>query len=250
LRAVDQLLPRTVKDVDAAELYRGDRRTAHADKPWVAVNMVSSIDGAVTLDGRSGGLSGPGDKAIFFALRSIADVILVGAGTVRAENYGPPRISAADQEARRARGQDPVPTIAVVSGRLHLDTHARLFVDSPTRPIVLTTEHADTERRAALEPIADIVAAGDTTFDAEIALERLYDRGTRVVICEGGPTLNGWMLAADLVDELCLTVAPLVASGDDARVARGLALDPPQRLLPDRILTEDGFLFLRYLAAR
>jgi riboflavin-specific deaminase-like protein len=247
---VDQVFPRAQKGVDAAELYRDDPRPAHADRPWVAVNMVASVDGAVTLDGRSGGLSGPGDKAIFFALRSIADVILVGAGTVRAENYGPPRISPEDQAARAARGQTPAPTIAVVSGRLHLDPQARLFVDAPSRPIVLTTAHADAERRAPLEAVADIVAAGETTFDAEIALHRLGERGAQVVICEGGPTLNGWLLAADLVDELCLTFTPVLASGDDARVARGLALDPPRRLAVDRILTEDAFLFLRYLRVR
>ncbi len=136
---MDQVVPRFEADVDAAGLYAADHRPPGPDRPWVAVNMVASVDGAVTVEGRSGGLSSPGDKAIFFALRSVADVILVGAGTVRAENYGPPRISPEDQAARQARGQAPVPTIAVVSGRLDLDPGHRLFVDSPTRPVILTT---------------------------------------------------------------------------------------------------------------
>jgi len=212
--------------------------------------MVASVDGAVTVDGRSGGLSGPGDKVIFFALRSIADVILVGAGTARAENYGPPRITDDQRDARVARGQEPAPTIAVVSGRLHLDPAARLFVDSPTRPIILTTEHADADRRTALDEVGEILPAGATAFDPALALDLLRQRGARVVVCEGGPTLNGWLLAAGLVDELCLTVAPLLVGGEDPRLAHGVATEPALAVDLDRILTEQGFLFLRSLVRR
>ncbi len=247
---MDQVVPRFVADVDATALYTADERPAGPDRPWVAVNMVASVDGAVTVEGRSGGLSGAGDKAIFFALRGVADVVLVGAGTVRAENYGPPRTSPDDQAARVARGQAPFPTIAMVSGRLDLDPSARVFVDSPTRPIVLTTTTSDAGRRAALEPVADVIVAGDAHVDPDLALARLHERDAKVVICEGGPTLNGALLASGVVDELCLTVAPVLVSGDDPRMAHGPTVHPPDALELDRALLDDGFVFFRYLSVR
>lgn len=247
---MDQVFPAQMPDVDAADAYRRDERPSGSDRPWVAVNMVASVDGAVTVEGRSGGLSGPSDKAIFFALRSIADVVLVGAGTVRAEDYGPPRTSADDQAAREARGQAPSPTIAVVSGRLDLDPAARLFADTPTRPIVFTTSAADPGRRRALDAVADVVSAGDARIEPELALAALYQRGARVVVCEGGPTLNGTLLERGLVDELCLTVSPVLVSGEDPRVIRGGTVHPPDRLLLDRALVEDGFVFFRYVSDR
>ena len=247
---VDQVVPRFVADVDATALYGADERPARPDRPWVAVNMVASVDGAVTVEGRSGGLSGAGDKAIFFALRGIADVILVGAGTVRAENYGPPRISVENQAARVAHGQAPFPTIALVSGRLDLD---------PTRARVRRLAHPPDDphhdrlrpgRRTALEPVAEIVVAGDGHVDPDLALARLHERDAKVVICEGGPTLNGALLASGVVDELCLTVAPVLVSGDDPRMARGPTVHPPDPLHLDRALLEDDFVFFRYLSVR
>jgi riboflavin-specific deaminase-like protein len=247
---VDQVVPRFETDVDAARLYAADARPAATGRPWVAVNMVASVDGAVTVEGRSGGLSGPGDKAIFFALRSVADVILVGAGTVRAENYGPPRMSPDEQAARTERGQAPFPTIAIVSGRLDLEPGHRVFVDSPSRPLILTGSGADPSRAAALDPVADVAAVGDARVDPDLALAQLHERGARVVICEGGPTLNGALLASGTVDELCLTVAPVLVSGEDPRVARGPTVHPPDTLRLDRVLLEDDFLFFRYLSRR
>lgn len=247
---MDQVFPRTEADVDPAAVYAADQRIPPPERPWVALNMVASADGAVTVDGRSGGLSSAGDKAVFFGLRALADVILVGAGTVRAEDYGPPRTSTDQQAARVARGQAAFPTIAVVSGRLDLDPAARLFVDTPTRPIVLTGDRADATRRTALEAVADVVAVGAEHVDPARALAALAQRGTGVVLCEGGPTLNGTLLRAGLVDELCLSVAPLLASGDDPRIVRGPTLDPLHALRLERVLVEDGFAFFRYLAIR
>lgn len=244
---MDQVFPRSIATIDGPQLYRDDARPVPEERPWVLVNMVASVDGAVTVDGRSGGLSGPGDRAIFFALRSVADIILVGAGTVRAENYGPPRISPEDRVARQERGQAPNPTIAVVSGRLDLDPRARLFVDSPTKPIIFTTAQSNRERWRALESGSEVVAAGDAAFEPATALRLLRDRGARLVVCEGGPTLNGWLFGSNLVDELCLTVSPVLASGTDPRVVRGVALDPPVAVVLDRELRADGFSFLRYL---
>jgi riboflavin biosynthesis pyrimidine reductase len=247
LPGVKQLFPTPIDQIDPGEVYRADRRRPVGDRPWLALDMVTSIDGAVTVAGRSGGLSSPGDKAVFFALRAIADVVLVGAGTARAENYGPPRVSPIDQEHRRSRGQDAFPRIAVVSGRLGLDPDARLFRDSPSRPIVLTLANADVSRREALEAVAEVIVAGETAFDPAEALRALGERGSQVVIGEGGPTLNGSLLSAGVVDEVCFSLAPLLTSGDSARLAHGLPLDPPTELSLERVIEDNGYLFLRYL---
>ena len=120
-----QLLPEPVEDVDPDELYPDDARPAGVDRPWVLLNMVTSVDGATAVEGRSAGLGGAADQTVFHVLRSVPDVILVGAATVRAERYGPPRTSQAHQAARQARGQAPFPRLAIVSGRLDLDARHR-----------------------------------------------------------------------------------------------------------------------------
>lgn len=205
----------------------------------VRVNFASSVDGAVTVDGRSRGLSSDADRELFHLLRSMSDVVLVGAGTVRAENYG---------GARAAEGQ-PAP-IAVVSRSLDLDPGSRLFTDTQVRPILLTCRRSPADRRQALAGLADVVEAGDEDVDLSAALAQLADRGLRHVICEGGPHLFGWLLAAGLVDELCLTVAPLLAGGRAGRIVAGLEsqVTDPMRLL--HVLEDDGHLFLRYAVQR
>lgn len=205
----------------------------------VRVNFASSADGAVTVDGRSRGLSSDADRELFHLLRSMSDVVLVGAGTVRAENYG---------GAREAGGTTP--PIAVVSRSLDLDPAARLFTDTQVRPLVLTCDRSPTDRREALTAVADVVVAGDEDVDLDAALAQLAERGLRRVICEGGPHLFGWLLAADLVDELCLTVAPLLAGGTAGRIVAGLAsqVTEPMQLL--HVLDNDGHLFLRYAVQR
>src|SRR4051812_5314555 len=206
-----RLVPRAVAtgDVEAAYADITDRRGA--GRPYVVVNMVCSADGAIAVHGRTEALSSEADRFVFHYLRSLADVILVGAQTVRAERYGPPRISDERQAERVARGQDAVPRIAVVSGSLDLDWDGRLFTESPTRPIILTTTSADT---TAASKAADVVVAGDGRVDLGAALAQLHADGTSVVLCEGGPTLNGVLAADDLIDELCLTVAPALVGGD------------------------------------
>ncbi len=244
-----RLLPDPGEDVDVAAAYLADERPPPPGRPWFAVNMVASADGAIAVEGRSGGLSSPGDKAVFFALRGLADVILVGAGTARAEGYGPPRLSAEAQHARRARGQAPLPRLAVVTGRLALDPAARLFGGAPTPPpLVLTVAHAPADRRVGLARVAEVVDVGESMATAEDIATALAAAGASVVVCEGGPTLNGVLVAAGMVDELCLTVAPLLASGDAGRAAVGPTPAAPERLRLARVLEEDGALFLRYVA--
>lgn len=244
-----QLLPVAADDVDPVDCYPVDPRPAPPGRPWLALNMITSIDGATSVTGRSGGLAGPGDRRVFTALRSAADVILVGAGTVRAEDYGPVALDETLQARRVERGQSPLPRLAVLSGRLDLDAHGRLFSGEP--PIVITSPGADRARRTELTDVgADLVLAGTGDHvDLPIALATLGEMGAKVVLCEGGPALNGALAAADLIDEICLTVAPLLVAGESARLVHGPALDDPTAFVPRRVLEEDGFLFLRYTRA-
>ncbi len=210
-----QLLPDLLEDVDVDALYAGDAREGPVDRPWVMSNMISSIDGAAAIDGASGALGGPGDKAVFSALRSVADVVLAAAGTVRAEHYRPPQTTAAQQAGRVARGQQPFPRIAVVSGRLDLDYTAPLFApDSPSRPIVITGTRPSPEQLGRASEVAEVIVAGADRVDLGEALRRLGALGARVVLCEGGPSLIGQLVADDLVDESCLTISPLLVGGD------------------------------------
>jgi 5-amino-6-(5-phosphoribosylamino)uracil reductase len=197
----------------------------------------------------SGDLGSPGDKAVFTAVRSVADVIVAGAATVIAEDYGPSHPSPAVTRRRLARGQAARPRIAVVSASLRLDPDRRLFTEpSPdARPIVLTTANADPDRRRALDAVADVHTAGDAAVDWRRALDVLAAAGARVVLCEGGPRVVAQLVALDLVDELCLTVAPVLVAGPGPRIAHAPEPSPARPLTLDRVLTEDGYLFLRYV---
>ena len=215
------------------------------------LNFVSSVDGAVTLDGRSGGLSTPGDKRLFGLLRDLADVILVGAGTARDEGYGPSAHSPRRRARRRALGLAEVPPYALVTNSLDLDPATPLFAGAEARTIVLAPAAAPAERRAALEPVADVVTAGDERVDLATALDRLSDRGMPRVLCEGGPALFGALLGDDLADELCLTVSPLLAGPGPARIVGGPPLPAaPYGLDLLHLLEEDGAVFLRYAVRR
>jgi riboflavin-specific deaminase-like protein len=236
-----QLYPAVVEDVDPFECYgRDERSKAAGDGPWLLINMIATVDGATSVEGRSGGLGGPADKVVFGAIRAVADAILVGAGTVRAEQYGPPR---------RPPGRAAPPRLAIVTRSLSIDPSARVFAgtgDGP-RPIIVTAARSDASRRAALSEVADIVIAGDDDVDLRQAINALGERGASVVLCEGGPSLNGHLVRADLVDELCLTLAPLVAGGDSPRLAHGNGAPVIHPLRLDRIIDGDGLLFLRYV---
>ena len=240
--------PIDVDDIDALVVV--EPRPAPPDRPWLLVNMVASLDGGISVAGRSGALGGPADRALFFALRAVADVVMAGAGTVRAEDYGPARPNPAQREARRARGQDEVPTIAVVSRSLALDPAARLFSGDGPRPVVITCDAAPADRRRALEGVADVVVAGHDDVDMTHALVELRGLGASVVTCEGGPHLNGDLVAADLVDEWALTVSPMLVGGAEGRAAIGPSPTAPRGFHLDRLLEGDGMLLGRWVRDR
>ena len=236
-----RLHPDVAADIDVECCY-DDVRRPQDRRPYVLVNMVSSADGAIAVEGRTKNMSSAADKLVFHLLRSIPDVILVGAQTVRAEQYGPPRISEERQARRVARGQSPQPTIAVVTRSLQLDLSSSLFRDS--RPIVICPTDVDA---ATVAEVADVVQAGEGDVDLTGALHQLRLRGVEVVLCEGGPTLNGDLARQGLIDELCLTVAPMLVGGDLGTGILGRARLPltlPLELT--QLLTEDSELLCRY----
>lgn len=243
-----QLLPHGHDDVDPLTAYLAVDRPSPADRPWVTVGMVSSLDGATAVDGRSGPLGGPADRLVFRAVRAIADVILVAAGTARTERYGPVRLSDEARAARLAAGRSELPRLAVVTASLDLDLE-HLAGGGPT-PIVLTTDDVDPDRRAAAEAVADVHLAGHGQVDVRRAMAALAADGVRVVVGEGGPSLNAALVDADVVDEWCVTLAPAVAGGDSPRLVAGAApLATPRPLRLDQLLSEDGVLFGRWVRA-
>ncbi|MBH0775080.1 pyrimidine reductase family protein [Nocardia bovistercoris] len=237
---------------DLAELYA---YPSALDVPWVRANFVSSIDGAATSGELSGGLGTPADKTVFMLLRDLADVILVGAGTVRAENYGGARTDAARRRALHARGAGGAadgapPPIAVVTASASLDPAGRLFHDTAVAPLIITTAIAPRDRKAALaEAGAEVIEVGEFAVTPKALLAALAARGLRRVLCEGGPHLFGELLGADAVDELCLTVAPVLVGGSAGRIS--LSAHEFHRRMERRhvLLDADGTLLTRWARA-
>ncbi|MER5319109.1 pyrimidine reductase family protein [Streptosporangium roseum] len=231
--------PSAVGDVDLAQAY------AYPDGPCVRVNMVASADGGTWLEGLSGGLSGGGDRRIFGVLRGLADVVVAGAATVRTEGYGPARPRESWRPLRE--GRPAAPPVAVVTRRLDLDLTGPLFAEAEpyARTIVITCEAAPAERREEAARHADVIVAGRDRVDLAAAVKELGERGLGRVLCEGGPKINAQLAAAGLVDELCLTLSPMLIGGDAARVLDGPASLTRLRLA--HVLEEEGFLFTRYI---
>ncbi|MGH8896518.1 MAG: pyrimidine reductase family protein [Egibacteraceae bacterium] len=238
-----QLFPVPVDPVDPVTVY-GDVPRANG-RPWVRLNMIASIDGATAVAGRSGGLGGPADRRLYVMLRSLADIILVGAGTVRAEGYGPASLPSALQDARRQRGQASVPAIAVVSRSCKLDWRSAFFTAATVRPMVVTVADAPAERRARAAEVADVVLAGKGDVELARALDAIAERGARAVLAEGGPNLNDQLASAGLLDELVLTLSPRLVGGDAKRILAGPTLAGPLDVQLCSVCEEDGFLFLR-----
>jgi riboflavin biosynthesis pyrimidine reductase len=238
---VNRLLPEPTDEVAAADAYAIPDVRRH-----VRVNMVSSIDGAATLDGRVGTLTGPADQRLLLLLRALADVLVVGAGTVRAEGYGPLRVDPALAPLRQAAGQSAAPRLVVPTRSLDLDLGGAAFTEAIEAPLVVTTRLAPTERVRAAEEVAEVVVLGDETVDLAAMLDQLAERGARRILSEGGPSVLAGLLAADLVDELCLAVAPVVTCGAESRITSGPLLPAPLPLHLAQIAEGEEFVFLRY----
>jgi len=208
------------------------------------VNFIASLDGAVTVDGKSEGLGSPGDRRIFQVLRALADVVLVGHGTASAEGYRPMTAESAVGRLRASIGRPATAPIAIVSKRASLDPGSRLVTGAVSPTILVTCAASDPGRREALETAGVVVlVCGDDDVDLALALDRLAALGHEHVLCEGGPTLFRDALAAGVVDELDLSIAPALV-GDDHRLLYGLPA--PVRLDLRQVVEEDGVLFTRY----
>jgi riboflavin biosynthesis pyrimidine reductase len=244
-----RLFPEPAGDVDDAELESLYGYPSELEHPWVQVNFVSSTDGASTVDDRSRGLSSPGDSRIFGLGRDLAEVILAGAGTVLTEGYRGVKPNEVRTERRARLGLADVPPIAVITRRCMFEPDSPIIADTVVPTIILTCLSAPEERREALAKAgADVIVAGETTVDLAKALRALADRGLYRVNCEGGPRLFGELITADLVDQLCLTISPILVSGEATRIAHGLLMPAePLKLALTSVLTEDdGSLMLRY----
>lgn len=237
-------------DLDAAYSWPGWPEP----QPWLRANMVATADGAARgPEGLSGAISGEADKRVFGRLRGLADVVLAGAGTVRAEGYRPAREKPSFAERRREAGQAPAPVIAVVTRSLDLDLTSELFATPGSRPLVVTAGSSDPDLRRAVGEHADVIVAGGHDVDLADAVRQLHERGLVRIHAEGGPHLLADLAAADLLDDLCLTVSPVLAGGsydDEPQIPRVLAgavlPDAPRPLSLVHVLEDAGTLFLRY----
>lgn len=235
---------RRLKPTDTPDLAEAYAYPAH--RPWLRANMVASADGAATQDGVTEGLGGPADRRLLSLLRALADVVVVGGATIRAEGYGPARPREWWGDLRRDR--TPVPPLAIISRSLDFDFDAPVFTEALVPTIVVTCPSAPADRIRAGEKRAEMIITGGEWADVGTALDALAERGLTRQLTEGGPRLLAQIAAAGRLDELCLTLSPRLTAGDAARVLNGPALEPiPLRL--GHVLEEDDFVFLRYVKA-
>ncbi len=232
------LLPPDLSVVDERALF-----AAYAPPriPWVRANFVSSADGAASLDGSSGGLGSPGDQQVFALLRAHADVVVVGAGTVRSEGYGPVRHTASRQALREEAGRTAPARLAVVSRRCDFTGAERWIAEAPVPPLLLTVAGA-----ARSVPGAETVVCGQTDVDANRMLDALLARGLNSVLCEGGPATFGDVAGSGRLDELCLTLSPTLAGPGASRIVSGAVWPAPQRAALVQVIEDAGLLFVRY----
>jgi riboflavin biosynthesis pyrimidine reductase len=239
---MSRLYPDAAESVDVADAYTLPRD----GERHLRVNMVSSADGAAAVNGRVGILSGAADQQVLMLLRGLCDVLLVGAGTLRAEGYGPIELPEVWRQRRMEAGRPPAPRLAILTRTIDVDLASPVFTAAIHPPLLITTDLAPVDRRHAAEAVAEVVVAGERRVPLRTALGALATRGMPRVLSEGGPHVLAEMFAEDLVDELCLAVAPVVTCGEELRVTAGPALPRPVGLRLGHVLEKDGFLFLRY----
>jgi riboflavin biosynthesis pyrimidine reductase len=230
-----------VDDEALIERYRPE-----PDRPSLRLNFVTSVDGAVEVEGYSAGLGSPADQRVFHLLRMFADALMVGAGTLRHEGYGGIRLDERRRAWRREHGLAPYPRLIVVSRRLDLDPTHPALCDAPVRAAIVTCAGSPPDLRTALAASADVLVHGEDEVDLPAAMADLRARGYGHVLSEGGPHLLGALTAADLVDELCLTIAPMLAGPGAGRITAGPP-SPVRGLRLAHLLSEDDVLLLRYV---
>lgn len=236
-----------LSDDDLLALYAPADRSV----PRLRANFVASVDGSATAQGLSGALGGAADHRVFDLLRQLADVIVVASGTVRSEGYAGPLVSPDAGEWRRGRGWAAHPAIAVVSGTLSIDPASDFFTTSPVRPLVLTCDSADADRRAALAEVADVVSCGAVSVEPARLVAALVERGLPQMHCEGGPALLGSLIEGDVLDALCLTISPTLEGGAGGRITQSSGRPIDLRALTlDHVLAAGDMLLTQYSRRR
>lgn len=229
-----------------AELTDDELLALYPRRDGVRASFVTSVDGAVSVDGRSAGLSGDADRRVFRLLRMVCDAVLVGAGTVRDEDYRPLTLDESRRAWRTGSGLAAYPRLVVVSASLDLDPGHRALAAAPVRPVIVTSARVDTAAHPLAE-VADLLPMGTPSgaLDLPRALAALAGMGLPGLLCEGGPRLFGALTGADLVDELCLTLTPLLAGPGSGRITAGTPT-AGRPLRPCHILTADEATLIRY----
>jgi riboflavin biosynthesis pyrimidine reductase len=235
------LVSSLVDETELAEAYRYSQTS-----PWLRANMVTSLDGAASYDGKVSPLGGEVDQQVLSLLRGLSDVVIVGANTIRVEGYGPIPPQESWRDIRR--GRPPAPPLAIVSARLDLDFDTPVFTDAYVRPILITCASAPAERRKVAERRADVLVCGDLIADISQALDALAERGFTRQLSEGGPRLLAEIAAAGRLDELCLTLSPRIVAGNGPRITNGPLIEDLSMRLAN-VFEADGFLFTRYVRA-
>ena len=220
------------------------------DRPWVRANMIASLDGGATDDGKAAGLAGSGDRALFSRMRQEADVVLVGASTVRIENYSGAQMSVAQRRERQRRGQAELPPIAVVTHNADFDHDAKIFTRTEVPPLIMTSRETvdDAGRRfGSMAEIVDASGAQTDRVDLAVVLAEFQQRGLLRVLSEGGPAIISLLVEHGLLDELCVTIAPILVGGRARRIATGEG-EAHTRMRRSHVLTDDeGYLYTRYV---
>ncbi len=241
-----ECIPPEGDEASLSALYAHPLPSAGRDA-YVRANMVSTLDGSATgADHVSGSINNPADFRAFTVQRAWADVVLIGAGTARAERYRTLSVPAGLAAARAARGQRPDLELAVVTAFGELPS---VLFDSPLPPLIVTVADRpgldDLRQRVGADRV---LVAGTGLVDPAVALTRLAERGLRRVLAEGGPHLLAELVARGVVDELCLTTSPLLVGGNAPRVLAGAPwLEPAVDAAPAHLLHAGGTLLGRWL---
>jgi 2,5-diamino-6-(ribosylamino)-4(3H)-pyrimidinone 5'-phosphate reductase len=234
--------------VDGFEL--GKRAQTLTARPYLILNMVSTLDGRASIGGRSGPIGNRADRELFHALRASVDAVMAGAGTVRVERYGRIIPNATTRERRVERGLTEEPLACIVSARLSLPDDLPLLNEPAARVAIVTPSAASLTGTSA--QIEYVRAGSDGRLDLQLAMRELRERfGVRTLLCEGGPHLNAELLQAGLVDELFLSLAPKLTGGEDVtgealRIIAGATFEQPLELELLGALENESDLFLRY----
>lgn len=242
VRRLHALSPTQV-DIDAVALAAA---YAWPQGRWLRAMMLQTLDGApVGPDGRSKSLSSSADMVVFGETRRLADAVLIGAQTMRAERYKPLRAKPEAQAERSAIGLAPAPRLVIVTRSLSLPWEEAVFRDSALPPLVVTTQATSADAVARAREVAEVVVLAGDLVQPQALLGELHDRGLERITCEGGPRLLGELARADLVDEADITIAPLLTGG--GQIHTGDPLVEPKRFELAGVLAADGYLFTRYL---